>query len=80
MKTIKGDNNIEIEYQPLGSVSFENIAKNIIRAACRGSWLLLDNLQLSLDIIPNLVKFLETMYDSEIYAKERIINEVAHKV
>ena len=54
-----------IEYQPLGSVSYEAIAKKIIRAACRGTWLLLDNLQLSLDIIPNLIKFLETMYDCE---------------
>ena len=46
-------------------MSFENIAKKIIRAACRGTWLLLDNLQLSLEIIPNLVKFLETMQDCE---------------
>lgn len=54
-----------MDYQPLGSVEHDKIAKLIMRAACRGSWLLLDNLQLSLDIIPNLVKFLETMYECE---------------
>lgn len=58
-----------IEYQPLGSTEHEKLAKLIIRAACKGSWLLFDNLQLSLDMIPNLVKFLETMYQCDVDAK-----------
>ena len=61
-----------MEYQPLGSVELEKISKLIIRAACKGTWLLLDNLQLSLEIIPNLDKFLETMNESEIEAKNII--------
>ena len=44
----------------------------MIRAACKGSWLLLDNLQLSLDIIPNLVKFMETMYDCEALIRPKL--------
>ena len=71
---------INIDYQPLGSVEGEKIAKLIIKAACKGSWLLLDNLQLSLDIIPNLVKFLETMYLSEIDAQNIIDGEVKNKI
>lgn len=43
-----------------------------MRCACWGCWLLLDNLQLSLEIIPNLVKFLETMYESQYTLKEKI--------
>lgn len=35
---------VQIEYQPMGSVEFDRIAKMIIRAACKGTWLLLDNL------------------------------------
>ena len=53
-----------VDYQPLGSLEFDKITKLVIRAACRGSWLLLDNLQLSLDIVPNLVKFIETMSEA----------------
>ena len=68
VKDPKADKAI-IEYQPLGSISLEKIAKLIIRAACKGSWLLLDNLQLSLQIIPNLVRFFETMFESELEAK-----------
>ena len=33
-----------VDYQPLGSLEFDKITKLVIRAACRGSWLLLDNL------------------------------------
>ena len=36
--------NITIQYQPLGSVAPEKVAKLIIKSACRGEWLLLDNL------------------------------------
>ena len=54
-----------MEYQPLGSVEQDKIAKLVMRCACLGSWLLLDNLQLSLEIIPNLVKFLETMFEND---------------
>ena len=49
-------------YQPLGQMPNEKIARIIIKCACEGSWLLLDNLQLALEITANLQKFLETMY------------------
>ena len=51
----------QLEYQPLGQIPNEKIAKIIIKSACEGNWLLLDNLQLSLEIIANLQKFIETM-------------------
>ena len=55
--------NTVIDYQPLGSIENERISKLIIRSACSGNWLLLDNLQLSIEIIPNMQKFIETMYE-----------------
>ena len=66
----------EIYYQPLGSVSLEKIAKVIINAACKGHWLLLDNLQLQLNIVPNLMSFLETIFDYEKDFKARLCEEV----
>ena len=45
---------IPLVYQPLGQIPNEKITKIIIHAACQGNWLLLDNLQLSLEIIANL--------------------------
>ena len=50
-----------IEYQPLGSIKPERIAKLIIRSACKGDWLLLDNLQLAIEDLQNLLRFVETM-------------------
>ena len=51
-----------------------------MRAACTGAWLLLDNLQLSLDMIPNLVKFLESMRVSELELKEEYMATAEGKV
>ena len=51
-----------LDYQPLGQIPNEKISKKIIRGACEGHWLLLDNLQLSLELVANLQKFLENMY------------------
>ena len=51
-----------------------------MRAACTGAWLLLDNLQLSLDIIPNLVKFLESMRVGELELKEEFLATAKAKV
>ena len=33
-----------IDYQPLGSIENQRISKLIIKSACQGNWLLLDNL------------------------------------
>ena len=69
----------------MGSVSREQIAKEIIKAACGdvkssvGHWLLLDNLQLSLDIIPNLVRFMETMFDYEKDVKRELWDKVTRE-
>ena len=46
----------------MGQIALEKISKKIIMAACEGNWLLLDNLQLSLEITANLHKYLENMY------------------
>lgn len=51
----------KLEYQPLGQIANEKITTKIIKCACEGTWLLLDNLQLSLEIIANLQKFIENM-------------------
>ena len=51
-----------LEYQPLGQIALSRISKKVITAASHGDWLLLDNLQLSLEITANLHKFLENMY------------------
>ena len=56
----------------MGSVSNETVAKRIITAACKGQWLLIDNLQLALQIVPNLIKFTETMFAEEKVAKEKM--------
>ena len=62
----------QIDYQPLGAIEHERISKLIIRSACAGNWLLLDNLQLSIEIIPNLQKFVETMYELHDEAKDKL--------
>lgn len=70
------------KYQPLGSVSLEVISRRVIDAACNGHWLLLDNLQLALQIIPNMIKFMETMFDEEVQLKiqlEEIVNDLMHE-
>jgi hypothetical protein len=52
------ESKLDCYYQPLGSCSNTEIAKLILKCACKGEWLLLDNLHLQTDIIPNLEKFL----------------------
>ena len=47
----------------------------IIKSACAGNWLLLDNLQLSIEIIPNLQKFIETMYEAHAESKEKLTEQ-----
>ena len=66
---------LNIDYQPLGSIENERISKLIIKSACSGNWLLLDNLQLSIEIIPNLQKFIETMYEAHTEAKEKLTEQ-----
>ena len=61
-----------IQYQPLGSIQAERISKLIIRSACKGDWLLLDNLQLAINDLPNLLKFVEDMYEGDVQAKAQL--------
>ena len=61
-----------IQYQPLGSIQAERISKLIIRSACKGDWLLLDNLQLAINDLPNLLKFVEDMYEGDVHAKAQL--------
>lgn len=64
-----------LEYQPLGQIPSEKIAKIIIKCACEGSWLLLDNLQLSLEIIANLQKYMETMNAMSVQVKKTLMHK-----
>jgi len=66
---------ITIDYQSLGSLCNERIAKMIIRAAATGQWVLLDNLHLATDIIPNLHKFLDTMIELHFEYKKNLTLE-----
>ena len=63
---------VRIEYQPLGSIAPEKISKLIIRCACKGHWLLLDNLQLAISDLHNLEKFVENMYANDLKAKAQL--------
>ena len=74
--TIKTD----LDYQPLGQVASAKVVKKIIRSACIGNWLLLDNLQLSLDITANMHKFLETMYEGSRKIKDVLFEQAKSEI
>ena len=66
------NDSITIQYQPLGSVAPEKVAKLIIKSACRGEWLLLDNLQLALGDLYNLMRFTEAMVEADAQQRQEL--------
>ena len=49
---------LKIEYMPLGSNMCDKAENLILQCAQKGSWLLLENLNLVTDWIPTLQKFI----------------------
>lgn len=52
----------KIEYLPLGGNMNEKVQSLILKSAIKGDWLLLENLHLVTEWIPNLEKFIHSMY------------------
>jgi PhoPQ-activated pathogenicity-related protein len=65
-----------IDYHPVGRVSNERIAKAMIQAACTGRWLLIDNLHLQMDILPNIIKLFDVMVMRHKAQKQKIHESV----
>ena len=63
---------LALDYQPLGQIEYAKIVRKIIFAACMGNWLLLDNLQMSVDIVPNLQAFIERMVTYSKKSKKKL--------
>ena len=64
----------------MGQIPNEKIVKKILRAACEGKWLLLDNIQLSMEIIANLQKFIESMYTAGKAVKESLLRQAKQEL
>ena len=73
--TLISTQDLKFEYQPLGQLANEKITKIILDGACNGKWLLLDNLNLSLDIVANLTKFLECLYKESKRVKKKLLRK-----
>lgn len=52
------DSNLQIDYMPLGGNVREKAQKMILKAAVEGNWVLLENLHLVTEFIPELEKYL----------------------
>lgn len=74
-QTLLSTQDLKFYYQPLGQLANEKITKIILDGACWGKWILLDNLNLSLDIVANLTKFLECLYKESKAVKKKLLRK-----